>query len=198
MSARTRRICARGARRCVRCRGRSGRGWRSGVVLLMGAAAVIAGRGLSVVPAGAAAAGWSEPMAMPGSTGAGFPYAVAIGRDGLAVVAFQRHSMRVTVREHGRWTAVARPVSSGRGGTGAPAVAVTSTGEIVVAWMRRHAHRSRAVAWAVLHPRRCARSPRPVGPGTVARHLAPRARAANHDRRESPRRCDGRLARDHA
>ena len=98
------------------------------------ATAAVATAALLAAPA-ATAAPWSKPVAVPGGTGGAFP-AVAVARDGTAVVAFERQGIRVAVRPpDGRWEAT-RKVSAGKTNTGSAHVAVDGHGNIVVAWVQ--------------------------------------------------------------
>jgi hypothetical protein len=95
----------------------------------VGWAAVVA----LMTPATAGAA-WSRASVVPGTAAAGFPFDVAVGRDGVTAVAYIRGGLRVAVRDaSGRWRR-ARRVSVGRAPITAPDVEVSAGGEVIVAW----------------------------------------------------------------
>jgi len=101
------------------------RAWSLAVGLLLVAA----------VPARAATP-WSRPADVPGSAGAGFPFDVAAGANGVTAVAFIRDGVRVAVRDaRGRWGG-ARRISTAGAAITSPDVEVSAAGEVVVAWTR--------------------------------------------------------------
>src|SRR5690349_24961015 len=89
----------------------------------------------AAAPAGAAAA-WSGPVAVPGTAGAGFPFDVAAGADGVIAVAFVRDGVRVALRDaRGRWEPAQR-VSAADATVTSPDVEGSAGGAVVVAWTR--------------------------------------------------------------
>jgi hypothetical protein len=80
------------------------------------------------------AAPWSSPAPVPGSSGVGYPYDVALEPDGTAAVAFVRDGIRVAIRSpRGTWSR-SRKVSTGRTAVTTPDIAVDAVGEVLVAW----------------------------------------------------------------
>ncbi len=91
---------------------------------------------VAVVAPAPSLAAWSAPARVPGSAGAGFPFDVAAGPDGVIAVAFIRDGVRVAVRDaRGRW-GPARRVSAGGAAITSPDVEVSARGEVIVAWTR--------------------------------------------------------------
>ena len=89
--------------------------------------------GLACAPA-LAVRPWSTPDPIPGSSGVGYPYDVALLPDGRAAVAFVRDGVRVAIRlPGGRWSQAHR-VSTGDTAVTAPDIATTGSGELLVAW----------------------------------------------------------------
>jgi hypothetical protein len=97
-------------------------------------ASVALGIAAAAGPPADAAVRWSPPAPVPGASGVGYPYDVAVEPDGSAAVAFVRDGIRVAIRSPGgRWSR-SRKVSRGRTAVTAPDIAVDKAGEVLVAW----------------------------------------------------------------
>jgi hypothetical protein len=100
---------------------------RSAAILALALTAAVGG------PAHAARR-WTSPAPVPGSSGTGYPYDVAVASDGTAAVAFVRDGIRVAIRSpDGRWSR-ANKVSTGSKLVAGPDVAIDRAGEVLVAW----------------------------------------------------------------
>jgi hypothetical protein len=100
---------------------------RSAAILALALTAAVA------VPAHAARR-WTPPAPVPGSSGTGYPYDVAVAPDGTAAVAFVRDGIRVAIRlPDGRWSRATK-VSTGSKAVTGPDVAIDRAGEVLVAW----------------------------------------------------------------
>lgn len=125
--------------------------------------------GLVGSPPAHAAAPWSSPARVPGSSGAGYPYDVAVEPDGTGAVAFIGDGIRVAIRSpRGTWGRT-RKISDGRNPVMAPDVAVDAAGEVLVAWTQSSVPRNappvgrNAIRVAIRSPGGHWSAPRTVG-----------------------------------